>query len=394
MKSKYFGDKIQPIIFSKNFVIGLYVLIASITGFKQYYRGSFNNYKIYKYTYYHTINKQPLYQNYPVEYDDSNHYGPIFGLVIAPFALLPDYLGTSLWNVANALLLILGIYSLPLSKIKRSVLGLLCAHEALGAMLSYQFNVGLTGLILLSFSYLLKNETGKSALAIALGTLIKIYGILGLAFFFFTKRKILFIIYGFISLTLLLFLPVFLSSIEFTKQAFIDWYISLAHKNDLNVSLLSGQDISFMGIIRRLFQNPNVPNLPFIIGGLILFLLPYLRINQYKNLAFRLMLLASSLIFVVIFSTGSESPTYIIAFTGVSLWFVIQENPKMKWIIILYVFAFILTSLSPSDLFPKYIRINYIQHYSLKALPCVMVWFVIIFQMLIADFKNHKLNIE
>ena len=58
------------------------------------------------------------------------------------------------------------------------------------------------------------------------------------------------------------------------------------------------------------------------------------------------------------------------------------------------VFAFILTSLSPSDLFPRYIRVNYVQHYSLKALPCVIVWFVIIYQMLIVDFKNHKLNIE
>ncbi|MBC7653287.1 MAG: DUF2029 domain-containing protein [Oligoflexus sp.] len=390
----YFVDKIQPVVFSKNFVVGLYILIAIITGFKQYYRESFNNYKIFKYTYYHTINQQPLYENYPQQYDDSNHYGPVFGLIVAPFALLPDYLGTILWNIANALLLIFGIYSLPLSIVKRSVLGLLCAHEALGAMLSYQFNVGLTGLILFSFSYLLKNEVGKSAIAIALGTLIKIYGILGLAFFFFTKRKISFIVYGIISLVLLVILPIFLSSVEFTKQAYIDWYSSLIHKNDLNVSLTSGQDISLMGIIRRLMQNPNVPNLPFIIGGLILFLSPYLRINQYKNVAFRLMLLASSLIFVVIFSTGSESPTYIIAFTGVSLWFVIQENPKLNWIIILYIFAFILTSLSPSDIFPKYIRVNYVQHFSLKALPCVMVWFVIIYHMLVVDFKNHKLNIE
>lgn len=393
MKSKYFFDKIKPIIFSKNFVIGLYILIAIITGFKQYYRGSFNNYKIFKHVYYHTINQQPLYENYPQEYDDSNHYGPVFGLVVAPFALLPDYLGTTLWNVANALIFLFGIYSLPLGIIKRSVLGLLCAHEALGAMLSYQFNVGLTGLILFSFSYLLKNEVGKSAITIALGTLIKIYGILGLAFFFFTKRKTSFIIYGIISLATLIILPIFFSSIEFTKQAYLDWYSSLIHKNDLNVSLTSGQDISLMGIIRRLMENPNVPNLPFIIGGLILFLSPYLRINQYKNLAFRLMLLASTLIFVVIFSTGSESPTYIIAFTGVSLWFVIQQNPKLNWITILFIFAFILTSLSPSDLFPKYIRINYVQHYSLKALPCVMVWFVIIYQMLIVDFKNHKFSI-
>jgi hypothetical protein len=65
------------------------------------------------------------------------------------------------------------------------------------------------------------------------------------------------------------------------------------------------------------------------------------------------MLLASVLIFTVIFSSGSESPTYIIAFAGVSIWFMIQEFPGSKGILFLFVFAFLLTSMSPSDLFPK-----------------------------------------
>jgi hypothetical protein len=49
-----------------------------------------------------------------------------------------------------------------------------------------------------------------------------------------------------------------------------------------------------------------------------------------------------------------------------------------------------LTSMSPSDLFPKFIRNEYIKPYSLKALPCVLIWFTIIYQMLTSDFKNHK----
>ena len=102
------------------------------------------------------------------------------------------------------------------------------------------------------------------------------------------------------------------------------------------------------------------------------------------------MLLASVLIFTVIFSSGSESPTYIIAFAGASIWFMIQEFPGSKGILFLFVFAFLLTSMSPSDLFPKIIRDTYIKPYSLKALPCVLIWFVIIYQMLTIDFK--KLN--
>ena len=82
-----------------------------------------------------------------------------------------------------------------------------------------------------------------------------------------------------------------------------------------------------MGIIRRVLNDEYFSNIPILLSGLLLFGLPYLRISQYKNKAFQVMLLASVLIFTVIFSTGSESPTYIIAFVGVALWFVLQPKP-------------------------------------------------------------------
>jgi hypothetical protein len=157
-----------------------------------------------------------------------------------------------------------------------------------------------------------------------------------------------------------------------------------------NASLTSMQDISLMGIVRRVTQDASIPNLPFLAGGLLLFLLPYARTDQFRYTAFRLMLLSSVLIFTVIFSSGSESPTYIIAFAGVAIWFMIQPSPKNKAIVFLFVFAFILTSMSPSDIFPKFIREQYIKPYSLKALPCVLIWFTIIYQMLKLDFKNYK----
>lgn len=384
--------KFTAIALEKRFVISLFIALALITGIKQYVRGSYNNYKIYKYTFLHTLDEKPLYEEYPLEYGDSNHYGPVFALIIAPFALLPDAIGTSLWNMANALILCLGFYSLPLPLRTRSLIALICAHEALVALLSFQFNVGLTGLIMLSFSWLAGQKEAKSAFAIALGTLVKLYGITGLAFFFFSRNKWKFIFSGLISLAILLILPVVLASPEFVIRSYSDWYASLTEKNMYNTSLTSMQDISLMGIVRRTLQDPYIPNLPFLAAGLLLFLLPYARIGQYKYTAFRLMLLASVLIFTVIFSSGSESPTYIIAFAGVAIWFMIQPSPRNKGIIFLFLFAFILTSLSPSDLFPRFIRNNYIKPYSLKALPCVLIWFSIIYQMLTIDFKNYKLS--
>lgn len=379
-------------ILNKRFVITLYILLAIITGIKQYAKGSYNNYKIFTHTYWHSVQQKPLYDAYPNEYGDQNHYGPVFALIIAPFALLPDAIGASLWNIANALVLCAGFYSLPISLKNRSLIALICTHEALVSMFSYQFNVGLTGLIILSFSYIIKQKDIKSAFIIALGTLIKLYGIVGLAFFFFSKRKFILIPSGIISIGSLILLPSFLSSPEFVMQSYTEWYFTLSQKNSVNVSLTSMQDISVMGFFRRISQDSTIPNYPFLLGGLLLFALPYIRINQYKHLGFRLMLLASVLIFTVIFSSGSESPTYIIAFAGVAIWFIIQPSPKNKWIIALFIFAFLLTSMSASDLFPKFIRETYVKPYSLKALPCILVWLTIIYQMLIIDFKSHKFS--
>ncbi|PWS29694.1 glycosyltransferase family 87 protein [Pedobacter paludis] len=379
--------QITAFFLKKETVIVSYILLAVIAGLKQYLHHSYNNYLIYKYVFWHTVDLQNLYLNY-TEYLDSNHYGPIFSLFIAPFALLPDGLGMILWNIANVSILLWGIFSLPLSLNKRTLIAWICAHEALTALFSFQFNIALTGTILLSFSYLIKKKEIQSAFFIAFGTLVKLYGIVGLAFFFFTKNKLKFILGGLTAFGVLFLLPMALSSPSFVLQSYHDWYDSLSHKNALNASLTSFQDISLMGIVRRISGNVNIPNAPFLIVGVILFGLPYSRVNQYKNLGFRLMLLASTLIFTVIFSSGSESPTYIIAFAGVAIWFMIQPDPKNVWIIALFIFAFLLTSLSPTDIFPRPVK-EFIRLYSLKALPCVIIWLTIIYQMMRIDFQSY-----
>lgn len=380
-------NKLFSFLLKKECVIAIYLLLAIVAGYKQYHHHSYNNYLIFKYVYWHTIDLQNLYNNYP-EYRDSNHYGPVFSVFIAPFALLPDGLGCILWNMANVSILLWGIYSLPISLKKRTIIAWICAHEALTALFSFQFNIALTGIILLSFSYLIKKKEIQSAFFIAFGTLVKLYGIVGLAFFFFSKYKLKFIIGCFIAFAVLFALPMVISSPAFVIQSYTDWYHSLAHKNDLNASLTSFQDISLMGIVRRATSNINIPNAPFLLVGLVLFGLPYLRIKQYKHLGFRLMLLASTLIFTVIFSSGSESPTYIIAFAGVAIWFTVQQNPKKGWIVALFIFAFILTSLSPTDIFPRPVK-EFIRLYSLKALPCVIIWLTIIYQMMKEDFESY-----
>ena len=382
----------KPFFTDRKYIISIWVLIALLAALKQYFGGAarHNNYIIYKNVFYHTINELNLYAAYPSEYFDFNHYGPIFSLVIAPFATLPDYLGLPLWCLFNALLLCFAILQLPLRSQQKNVILWICAHELLTSLLSVQFNPGMTALIVLSYVYIEKQKDFWSAMFIVLGIFIKLYGVVGLAFFFFSKNKIKFISSLIFWAVVFFVLPMMISSPTFIIQTYQDWYHRLIIKNGENTHLGCFQDISVMGIIRRVLNDEYFSNIPILLSGLLLFGLPYLRISQYKNKAFQVMLLASVLIFTVIFSTGSESPTYIIAFVGVALWFVLQPKPVSKWHIALLLFAIILTSLSPSDLFPKYIKEHYVQKYALKALPCVLVWLAIVYEMLTKKFEEYK----
>lgn len=387
-KNKFsrFSFLLQP-----NYIFGLLVAVAALIAIKQYNHGSYNNYSIFKYTFWHLIESKSLYAHYPDEYWDRNHYGPVFALFIAPFALLPDYLGMLLWNVCSVLVFAFGIKSLPLSNNVKAIIALICANELITALLSFQFNIFLTGAILIAFSYTLKNKNGIATFPIISCTMIKLYGIVGLAFFFFTQKKIQFIL-GLIFWAVVLFVvPMLLSSPKFIIETYVEWFNTLVYKNSSNISLDSYQDISFMGMVRRSLGDPTIPNTPFLIGGVLLFGATYLRIKQFQFLEFRLLLLASTLIFTVIFSSGSESPTYIIAFTGVAIWFM-RKSQHSKWEIALLIFAILLTSLSPTDLFPKVARV-FIRNHALKALPCIIIWFTIIYEMLTKDFKPKSITV-
>jgi len=280
---------------------------------------------------------------------------------------------------------------LPFSNQYKAFFAWLCLQEFITAAVSLQFNIALTGLLILSATYIYKEKEVKSAFAIMIGVFVKIYGIVGLSSFFFVKNKLKFITSLAVFGLLFLVIPMVYSSTHFGIQAYVDWFTELKIKNNGNQVLDSYQDISLMGFVRRILQDASISNLYFFAFGLPLFALPYLRIKQYKHQAFRLLILSSTLLFTVLFSSGSESPTYIIAVAGVMIWFLIQKE-KTPFVIGLLIFVIVLTCFSNSDLFPKYIKEHYVIKYSLKSLPCTIVWFRIILELMTKNFEtDYKL---
>jgi hypothetical protein len=340
-----------------------------------------NNYLIFINVFYHTIDKLNLYAAYPTAYGDTNHYGPFFSLLIAPFAALPKTIGLFLWCMANAFVLLYAIKKLPISSNAKNIILLIGIVEMLTSLHNVQFNPMATSFILLSYILVKSKNEFWATMYIAAGILVKLYGIVGLAFFLFSDNKLKFILSFAFWMLLFFALPMLISSPQFVLQSYTDWYNSLSTKNTENLTS-DMQGMNAMKVLQKVFHLNFITNGIVIIGGFIVYLCTLLRYKYFQNIQFQLNYLASLLIAVVIFSSSAEAATFII---GVGIWFINQKE-KTVVVISLLVFAILFSSLSTTDLFPKFIKQNYIRPYALKALPCLFIWIFIAYQLL---FKKY-----
>lgn len=374
----------KPFVYSLWFGLSLFLVIKGVLTHQ-----GFNNYTIFKYNFLNTIHQHNLYAYQPEHYYDLNHYGPVFSIIMAPFAILPDGIGVILWVLFNAFILFKAIQLLPLKKDQYVIVLLLCAHELMTASANVQSNPMIAALIILGFNFIKREQDFWAALMIALGAFIKLYGIVGLAFFFFSANKPKFVL-SFIFWSAVLFvLPMAISSPSFIVQTYRDWYTDLVVKNSDNQHS-SMQEICVTGFIRKTFHYQDLKNMYVIGPALVLFGLSYLRIGAYKFIQYQRLILSSVLIFAVIFSSSAESSTYIIAFVGVAVWFMNLNRPVTGFEIFLLVLALLVTSLSPSDLFPAFIRKQYIVPYKLKSIPCFLIWLKIVYETLTRNFAKEE----
>lgn len=350
----------------------IWLTIAIFTIVQSLITHRYNNYLIFENTVNNLFQQTSFYAAYPQYHFDTNHYGPIFSVFFMPFSFLPTALGFSIWNIFTTVFLFKAIATLPLKNV--TPIYLIAIPCLVSSCLSQQSNPLIGGFIILSYTLLNKNKGVWSTFFIMLGTFIKLYGIVGLSLFFFVKNKKRFIIYLVMWALILFVLPMLFSSPAFILHSYQEWMISLAQKNTNNI-WENSIDISIMGFFRHLFSNPTLPNLIFLVTGSLIFLIPYLNFKQFEDQKFQLLILASTLIFPVLFSTGAEDCTYIIAIPAVGIWYLTTERKKWKSYLVGAVFIF-------SCNFPQFIYHSVALKYpillTVLSLPFFIVWLLII----------------
>lgn len=370
----------------KYFLIGIYILFAWVAGTQSLLSGkktfgedpnaytAYNNYTIFKHSFYHLTQNQDLYQAYPDEHWDLFKYTPTFAAFFGVFAIFPDWLGLNLWNLLNALVLLFAVYSLPRLNPEQKALALwIVLIELMTSMQNEQSNGLMAGLLIASFAALENRKYWIATACVVFAVFIKLFGIMGFALFLFYPRKIRLAGYSLVWTGLLLLLPLVFIGMDQYLSLFESYGRLLSQDHSLSLGY------SVMGWLNSWFGahfNKNA----VLIAGLSLFLLPLIKHSQYNQFNFRILVLASMLIWIVIFNHKAESPTFIIAMSGVAIWFVISKKNLLN--ISLFITAFVLTSLSPTDIFPRFIREEYVIPYTLKALPCILIWIKVLWQLM------------
>ena len=362
----------------------LWVGVGFFTGWKQYslseVNSHINNFQIFRSSFGHFFQQMHLYPLYPKEYFDLYLYGPVFAVLMAPFAYLPLGWSVVLWNGLNAGMLFWAVWNLPMVRMHRVAILWIILNSTITALLNTQFHALCVAMILWSYILMQRGKLGWSALLIALGVFIKFYGIIGLAFFFFTKDRLRYAVYLVFGFAAVFAFPFLFGGVEYTWLCYQEWLEVLSHKNTLNVDIRNLRtDVCVMGMFRRITGDGTLSNLWFLVPSLCLSAWVYFQPKKWAHVDFQLRILALVLIYIMLASTGTESPTLIMAFPGVGIWFVLGEKSRARWG--WFVLTLLISSFSPTDLFPKFIREEYVNRYALMILPLFGVWLSLLWDL-------------
>jgi hypothetical protein len=364
----------------RRYLLGGYLLLAVIASLQQWWLvrpgdpyTHYNNYVIFRQSFYHLIGQQDLYVERLGEHWDFFRYSPSFALAFGAVAWMPDVIGLLLWNALNAVTLYLAWVTLPVrSERMKLAAGWFVAIELMTALQNAQSNALIAGLLILAFNSLERKRIAQATLLIVAAAFIKVFGLVALALGIFYPGKKKFVLSAALWATALALLPLIVVSPEQLVRLYGSWGRLLA------TDYAGSTGLSLMAWLQTWF-GIDAPKRVVALVGLAILVLPLSFVRRYDDLPFRLLFLCDILIWVVIFNHKAESSSYIIAVSGVALWFFARETSRLDTLLLVLTFVF--TTLSPTDVFPRSVSAAFFVPYVIKVVPCVLIWAKITFDL-------------
>lgn len=365
----------------RNWLLALYIVTIIVVAIGKAYghRGPDNNFLIFRWSFLNLASGHDMYVSQPQHHADLYKYSPSFAVLFAPFALIPFSISLALWDALNALLLFFAVERLLPSRQAAMTLALIYL-EVLRSIQRSQSNSLVTALVIIAFLLFERRRQLEAAFSIAIGAAVKIFPLAALALAIFYPRRIRFALLMVVAMAVVLALPLLVVSPAGLAAQYQSWR-AVESVDALSVGGGGGGGL-YGGVMQqlRLIFGVSWPNWPVQLAGTLLLLLPLARWRNWADVGFRMRFLCALLVYMVIFNHQSESPSFVIAVTGIAIWFV--TTPQTWWHTTVMVLTILVVSISSTDITPKSWQRDFFVHYRLKTIPCTLGWITIIWELL------------
>jgi Glycosyltransferase family 87 len=349
-------------------IAAAYAVMTLIATWQKYAQGHANNLRIFRWSFFNLLAARDLYALHPAQHADFFKYSPTFALLVAPFAALPEFASALAWNFCNVFGLFAAIRLLHLSREQKALVLWLILIELLSSIQNFQSNALVAALIIAAFLAFERGWVAAAAVFVVLGASIKIIGGAAALLFLFYPRKLRFVCALAMVSLLLIALPLLVTSPSQLWWQYENWFALL--RSDYRAP----EKLSVMSWLHAWF-GVDWPNSAVQIAGACLLSLPLWRRESYSDAGFRIRFLSSLLIFLVIFNHKAESPMFILALSGVAIWYAASEHTS--WRTMVMALVLIISSLASTDLVPRHWRKTVSTPWVLKVVPCIIALLVI-----------------
>jgi hypothetical protein len=341
----------------QKWIIPLIAVATVLTCLQQVAAHNYNNINIFRYSSRHLLAHQPLYIEYPASYFDFFLYHPSFTVLFMPFAFLPAPVALFTWTIVSVVVFVSTIQAFPrITDPSKKIILLLVLPELINNQQYVQTNIFLTSLILLAFIYFERGKLFWAAFFTILAFCIKGYGGLVGILFLLYPGKLKFIGYACMWGLFIAALPLLFVSFNETIQYYTDW-----------LKMISSDEIKEGMSIVGHWGKTHAAELAITIAGFILLMssfgLTAIKAAARDSFYVRATLCCYLLVWLVLFNRAAETPTYMLAVTGMACWLRLESANRSNIFIVSLVIM--VSYLFPSDLFPSFIH-HFFRKYHLK----------------------------
>src|SRR2546427_7757214 len=246
--------------------------------------------------------------------------------------------------------------------------------EVLLALQYGQSNALVAALMVLAFVAFEARRPVGAAVSITIGAAVKLFPLAALSVAVFHPRRLRFAIIFIAVLAPAAALPLVAIPPGDLLAQYRSW-----HAIEATDALRRGY--SLMHYVHA-WVGVDWPNWPLQIAGTALLLLPLaLRSDRGKELEFRRLFLCSLLVYSVLFNHTSESPSFVVAYAGIVIWYASSPPSRLRTAVM--ALTLLVMVVHDVDVVPHWVKYEVLFPYRIKGIPCPVAWFVMQWELLV-----------